>query len=167
VLSLDLGRKLSGIGSGLVGPILRDAVTAPHPRPSSLFPRTFRLRLMGWRHIHSMLSLSLLALNAARAHEHDEELTEEAAHAAIDSILWIHIFLQAAVWGILFPIGMVFGLSRSRWHVPLQVCPRPRLPQSLRPFILLPLSHLFIYLIVPRPAPDHGFTLAIPLRPSL
>jgi len=72
------------------------------------------------RHTHSMLVLSLLALNAARAHEHDEELTEEAAHAAIDSILWIHIFLQAAVWGFLFPIGMVFGLSRSRWHVPLQ-----------------------------------------------
>ncbi|KAI0271119.1 hypothetical protein BGY98DRAFT_923067 [Russula aff. rugulosa BPL654] len=67
-----------------------------------------------------MLVLSLLALNAARAHEHDEELTEEAAHAAVDSILWMHIFLQAAVWGILFPIGMVFGLSRSRWHVPLQ-----------------------------------------------
>jgi hypothetical protein len=94
---------------------------------------------MGW-HTHSMALLSLLVLNAARAHEHDEELTEEAAHAAIDSILWIHIFLQAAVWGILFPIGMVFGLSRSRWHVPLQVCPRPRLTPSL------PLSHLFLSL---------------------
>lgn len=67
-----------------------------------------------------MLLLTLLTFNAARAHEHDEELTEEAAHAAIDSILWIHIFLQAAVWGILFPTGMVLGLSRSRWHVPLQ-----------------------------------------------
>lgn len=92
-----------------------------------------------------MLVLSLVALNAARAHEHDEELTEEVAHAAVDSILWIHIFLQAAVWGILFPIGMVLGLSRSRWHVPLQVCPRPRLSQSHHPSILLPLSHLFIY----------------------
>jgi len=30
------------------------------------------------------------------------------------------MFLQAAVWGILFPIGMVLGISRSRWHVPLQ-----------------------------------------------
>ena len=122
---------------------------------------------MGWWHTYSMLSLSLLALNAVRAHQHDEELTEEAAHAAVDSILWIHIFLQAAVWGFLFPIGMVFGLSRSRWHVPLQVCLRPRLPQSLRPFILLPLSHLFIILIVLRPAPDHDFTSAIPLHPLL
>ncbi|KAH9991161.1 hypothetical protein BJV77DRAFT_946642 [Russula vinacea] len=64
--------------------------------------------------------MSLLALNAVRAHEHDDVLSEEAASASIDSILWIHIFLQAAVWGILFPIGMVLGLSRSRWHVPLQ-----------------------------------------------
>lgn len=119
---------LSGTGSGVVGPILRDAVTAPRPRLSRLcfpnFPPT--LRLMG-RHTHNMVLLSLLVLNAARAHEHDEDLTEEAAHAAVDSILWIHIFLQAAVWGILFPIGMVLGLSRSRWHVPLQVCLRPRL----------------------------------------
>jgi hypothetical protein len=91
------------------------------------------------RHAHSMLALCLFALNAARAHEHDEELTEEAAQAAVDSILWIHIFLQATVWGILFPIGMVLGLSRSRWHVPLQVCPRPRLvpslPSSYFPFL--------------------------------
>jgi hypothetical protein len=112
------------------------------------------------RRTHSILILSILALNTARAHEHDEELTEEVAHAAIDSVLWIHIFLQAAVWGILFPIGMVFGLSRSRWHVPLQVCPLPpsRLRASIRPFILLsPFSPR--YLIVLRPAPYHDFTI--------
>jgi Domain of unknown function (DUF2427) len=132
----------------VVGPILRDAVTATarHPRPSSLFPHTFclrRLRLMG-RHTHSMLLLSLFALNAARAHEHDDELSEEVANAAIDSMLWIHIFLQAAVWGILFPIGMVFGISRSRWHVPLQVCPhlRPRLPLPLH--LTSPFSPLYL-----------------------
>ncbi|KAF8840401.1 hypothetical protein BDN67DRAFT_968591 [Paxillus ammoniavirescens] len=28
--------------------------------------------------------------------------------------------LQAIVWGVLFPIGMVLGLTRSLWHVPLQ-----------------------------------------------
>jgi hypothetical protein len=115
---------------------------------------------MGRRHTHSMVLLSLFALNAVRAHVHDEELTEEVTHAAIDSILWIHIFLQAAVWGILFPIGMVFGLSRSRWHVPLQVCTRLRLPPSLH----LPLSHLVIYIIVLRLAPYHDLTLANPLR---
>jgi hypothetical protein len=91
-----------------------------------------------------MLALSTLVFNAVRAHEHDEELTEEAAQAAVDSILWVHIFLQAAVWGILFPIGMVFGISRSRWHVPLQVCPHPHphrasahpsVPPSYLPFL--------------------------------
>ncbi|KIM90202.1 hypothetical protein PILCRDRAFT_811928 [Piloderma croceum F 1598] len=53
-------------------------------------------------------------------HEHHDQLTEEEAHAPVDAILWIHIFLQAAVWGVLFPIGMILGMTRSRWHVPLQ-----------------------------------------------
>ena len=56
------------------------------------------------------------------AHEHHEELTEEEMNAPADTILWIHMLLQATVWGVLFPIGMVLGITRSRWHVPLQVC---------------------------------------------
>ena len=63
----------------------------------------------------------LLSAWSAAAHKHHDELTEEQANAPVDTILWLHIFLQAAVWGILFPTGMVLGLSRSRWHVPLQV----------------------------------------------
>ena len=65
-----------------------------------------------------LLALALPSL----AHEHHEALTEEETSAPVDSILWIHIFLQIAVWGILFPTGMVLGMARSRWHVPLQVC---------------------------------------------
>jgi len=57
------------------------------------------------------------------AHDHYDELTEEQVNAPIDSVLWAHIFLQVVVWGILFPIGMVLGITRSRWHVPLQVSP--------------------------------------------
>ncbi|KAI0249682.1 hypothetical protein BJV78DRAFT_1324829 [Lactifluus subvellereus] len=72
------------------------------------------------RHTCRLLLPLLLALTTARGHKHGSELSDEAAAAPIDSILWTHIFLQATVWGILFPIGMVFGLSRSRWHVPLQ-----------------------------------------------
>ncbi|KAF8238149.1 hypothetical protein L208DRAFT_1388136 [Tricholoma matsutake] len=64
--------------------------------------------------------LASLCLQVAVAHKHHDQLTEEEANGPVDAILWIHIFLQAAVWGILFPIGMVLGLSRSRWHVPLQ-----------------------------------------------
>jgi hypothetical protein len=49
-----------------------------------------------------------------------ESISPEKVTAPIDWILWVHIVLQGAVWGILFPIGMVLGLARSRWHVPLQ-----------------------------------------------
>ncbi|GBE86676.1 hypothetical protein BKA93DRAFT_769428 [Sparassis latifolia] len=62
----------------------------------------------------------LVLVGPAVAHEHHGELSEEQAHAPVDAILWIHIFLQAAIWGVLFPVGMVLGMTRSRWHVPLQ-----------------------------------------------
>ena len=65
--------------------------------------------------------LLCLAVTPTLAHDHDDDISEEEANAPVDAILWIHMFLQAAVWGFLFPIGMVLGLSRSRWHVPLQV----------------------------------------------
>lgn len=55
------------------------------------------------------------------AHEHHgADLSEEQLHAPVDAILWIHIALQAIAWGVIFPIGMVLGLTRSRWHVPVQ-----------------------------------------------
>ncbi|KAL0953984.1 hypothetical protein HGRIS_005142 [Hohenbuehelia grisea] len=62
----------------------------------------------------------LLFIPFVCAHKHHDQLTEEQAKAPVDAILWIHIFLQAAIWGVLFPIGMVLGITRSRWHVPLQ-----------------------------------------------
>ena len=66
--------------------------------------------------------LLLFALAAgAHAHGHHHELSDADIHKPVDAILWIHIFLQAAIWGVLFPTGMVLGLSKSRWHVPLQV----------------------------------------------
>ncbi|KAF2434815.1 hypothetical protein EJ08DRAFT_657034 [Tothia fuscella] len=39
----------------------------------------------------------------------------------IDTILWMHILIQTLAWGILFPTGMVLGIVRSRWHVPVQI----------------------------------------------
>ncbi|OQD70465.1 hypothetical protein PENDEC_c023G04707 [Penicillium decumbens] len=38
----------------------------------------------------------------------------------IDSTLWVHMILMGFTFGIIFPIGMVLGIVRSRWHVPLQ-----------------------------------------------
>lgn len=38
----------------------------------------------------------------------------------MDKILQWHIGIQVVVWGLLFPVGMVLGINRSRWHAPLQ-----------------------------------------------
>ncbi|KAH6915799.1 hypothetical protein BKA70DRAFT_1253808 [Coprinopsis sp. MPI-PUGE-AT-0042] len=65
-------------------------------------------------------ALLLGALPLALAHPHHAQPTEELANLPTDPILWIHIALQVAVWGVLFPIGMVLGITKSRWHVPLQ-----------------------------------------------
>ncbi|KAF7798706.1 hypothetical protein EIP86_009930 [Pleurotus ostreatoroseus] len=65
--------------------------------------------------------LLALAIPSA-AHKHHSILDEDEANKPVDNILWIHIFLQIIVWGFLFPIGMVLGMARSKWHVPLQSC---------------------------------------------
>ncbi|CAG8575028.1 333_t:CDS:2 [Dentiscutata erythropus] len=46
---------------------------------------------------------------------------DEAFQAPIDRILWAHIAFMFLAFGIIFPTGMVLGLSRSRWHVPVQI----------------------------------------------
>lgn len=79
------------------------------------------INIMVSRRLYLWTSLIAFFLRVVIAHKHHDELTEEEANAPVDAMLWIHIFLQVMVWGILFPIGMVLGISRSRWHVPLQV----------------------------------------------
>ncbi|KAG6357170.1 hypothetical protein INS49_015047 [Diaporthe citri] len=37
-----------------------------------------------------------------------------------DSTLWAHIFVNMLAFGVLFPLGMVLGITKSRWHVPIQ-----------------------------------------------
>lgn len=67
--------------------------------------------------------VALLYSTSATAHEHhvNKIATGEAiSDDPIDSILWIHILVQSLAWGIIFPTGMVLGITRSRWHVPLQ-----------------------------------------------
>ncbi|KAF1850927.1 integral membrane protein-like protein [Cucurbitaria berberidis CBS 394.84] len=67
--------------------------------------------------------VALLLSTAATAHEDHMDKIEEG-HAIsgdpIDSILWIHILIQSLAWGIIFPTGMVLGIIRSKWHVPVQ-----------------------------------------------
>ncbi|CAN8095242.1 unnamed protein product [Discula destructiva] len=59
----------------------------------------------------------------ADAHEHaTEHIPDDSAVSPepMDSILWAHIFINMFAFGILFPLGMVLGITKSRWHVPTQ-----------------------------------------------
>lgn len=73
----------------------------------------------------SLLAIGLfLALNGALAHEHHEENIPEGEVISLeplDAILWTHIFIQSTAFGLILPTGMVLGLVRSRWHVPVQI----------------------------------------------
>lgn len=72
------------------------------------------------RPITTLLPFLVTTLVSAHGgHDHIPE-GEAISPEPIDSTLWIHILLQILAWGIIYPIGMVLGLIKSRWHVPLQ-----------------------------------------------
>ncbi|KAF2106792.1 hypothetical protein BDV96DRAFT_325534 [Lophiotrema nucula] len=81
--------------------------------------------MVEWGKARTAASVALLSIlvQTAQAHEHHMDKIEEG-HAIsddpIDSILWTHILIQVLAWGILFPTGMVLGIIRSKWHVPVQ-----------------------------------------------
>lgn len=45
----------------------------------------------------------------------------EANRDTQDSILWTHILMMGAAFGLIFPTGMVLGIVKSRFHVPVQI----------------------------------------------
>lgn len=93
----------------------------PNPRTGNFFSsQASEMSVHRGRQLWA-LSLAAALLQTVVAHPHHDVLSEVQLNAPTDAILWIHIILQATVWGILFPIGMVLGITRSRWHVPLQV----------------------------------------------
>ncbi|CAI7589797.1 unnamed protein product [Penicillium pancosmium] len=70
-------------------------------------------------------STSLVALFAATALAHGGHEAvpdgEAISLEPIDSTLWVHMILMGFAFGIIFPLGMVLGIVRSRWHVPVQI----------------------------------------------
>ncbi|KAL4928722.1 Ytp1 family protein [Aspergillus undulatus] len=66
---------------------------------------------------------ALLLVSPVLAHGGHENVPEGAAVSEdpIDSTLWTHMILMGFSFGIIFPFGMVLGIIRSRWHVPVQV----------------------------------------------
>ncbi|KAK3936644.1 hypothetical protein QBC46DRAFT_394552 [Diplogelasinospora grovesii] len=74
--------------------------------------------------IPSLLCAAAAFIPMALGHEHHEDNIPEGETVSadpIDSILWAHIFVQMLAFGVLFPLGMVLGIIKNRWHVPLQV----------------------------------------------
>ncbi|KAI6810000.1 hypothetical protein KC332_g13707 [Hortaea werneckii] len=67
-----------------------------------------------------VLGASLSLTSAHGDHSHIPE-GEAISAEPMGTTLWIHILIQSLAWGILLPLGMVFGLVRSRWHVPTQI----------------------------------------------
>ncbi|KAI9677511.1 MAG: hypothetical protein M1817_006465 [Caeruleum heppii] len=68
--------------------------------------------------------LLVSAVHAVQAHDHDPDAIEEGrvvSDEPLDTILWLHIGIQILSFGLIFPTGMVLGITRSRWHVPCQV----------------------------------------------
>lgn len=59
-------------------------------------------------------------LKVVHSHPH-EILSVGATNDPIDGILWTHITFMSLAFGIIFPLGMVLGLSKNRWHVPVQL----------------------------------------------
>lgn len=82
------------------------------PSSSSMItPRTMLFSL-------GSLGLIWAMLPPVHAHEHHHDGPADTS-IPIDSILWIHIGIQAFTWFFLFPLAMVLGMVRHRLHVPL------------------------------------------------
>ncbi|GAD97920.1 integral membrane protein (Ytp1), putative [Paecilomyces variotii No. 5] len=67
--------------------------------------------------------LALLAASSVYAHGDHSSVPSGVAISddPIDSTLWLHMILMGLTFGLVFPFGMVLGMVRSRWHVPVQV----------------------------------------------
>ncbi|WQF90136.1 Putative protein YTP1 [Colletotrichum destructivum] len=66
----------------------------------------------------------LTSLPMALGHEHGVSHIQEGetvSQEPIDTTLWIHIFIMMLAFGVIFPVGMVLGMTKNRWHVPTQV----------------------------------------------
>lgn len=57
----------------------------------------------------ALVALSLVAVSYAHDHH---EIAEADRNAPIDNVLWLHIALQTTLWGLLWPLGMVLGITR-------------------------------------------------------
>ncbi|KAM4064360.1 hypothetical protein HRG_006180 [Hirsutella rhossiliensis] len=74
----------------------------------------------------ALLFYTLFLASTSTAHEHHMGNSKIVAGDTvspdpIDTVLWIHIFIQMFAYGVIFPVGMILGITKSRWHVPTQI----------------------------------------------
>ncbi|PIA16996.1 hypothetical protein COEREDRAFT_80726 [Coemansia reversa NRRL 1564] len=73
---------------------------------------------------HRILPLCAAALlvgaQSAWAHDHHGANMNFDTGEPIGAILKVHIILMSLSFGLFFPIGLVLGLKKNRWHVPVQ-----------------------------------------------
>ncbi|OQU97276.1 hypothetical protein CLAIMM_03230 [Cladophialophora immunda] len=71
----------------------------------------------------SLFSLLLITTSVSAHGGHTDKIPEGEAVSPdpLDSRLWVHILLMIVSFGMIFPYGMVLGIIKSRWHVPLQI----------------------------------------------
>ena len=62
-------------------------------------------------HLPDFLDLLSFAIMATLATRHSHHATSVDLSEPAGTLIWIHIVLQSVCWGILFPLGMVFGLK--------------------------------------------------------
>ncbi|KAI8992103.1 putative integral membrane protein [Mycotypha africana] len=63
--------------------------------------------------------------SSGMGHSHNLDPSLFNSYAATDEpiglIMALHITFMVTAFGILYPLGMVLGLAKNRWHVPVQV----------------------------------------------
>ncbi|CAJ0841876.1 8471_t:CDS:2 [Entrophospora sp. SA101] len=65
-------------------------------------------------HLYNIIII-ILASFSTLSHAHDHRDLSQ-----VDIKLWTHIIFMFIAFALIFPIGMVLGLSKSKWHVPVQ-----------------------------------------------
>ncbi|WKT41796.1 protein of unknown function DUF2427 [Fusarium oxysporum f. sp. vasinfectum] len=82
----------------------------------------YRLEAIAAPSLSKVATIALL-VTAVQAHDHDASHIPEGETVSLeplDTVLWIHIFIQMLAYGVIFPVGMVLGMTKNRWHVPTQ-----------------------------------------------
>ncbi|KAJ2855882.1 hypothetical protein FB639_006178, partial [Coemansia asiatica] len=78
------------------------------------------MRLVNTRQLAILAAAALLGLSVVSAHDHHGANMNFDAGEPIGAVLKLHILLMAVAFGVLFPVGLVLGLRKNKWHVPVQ-----------------------------------------------